>query len=97
MTNTFFGEGIVVNEENAKGVIIKGIDVENIDNYNFLLNQNPTNDLKKLEKKTAFIGAELAYNLKLEVGDKINLMSSSFLTTPFGIFLNKKLFYCWNF
>ena len=51
VTNTFFGEGIVVNEDNAKGVIIKGIDVESIDNYNFLLNQNPTNDLKKLERK----------------------------------------------
>ncbi len=93
VTNTFFGEGIVVNEENAKGVIIKGIDVENIDNYNFLLNQNPTNDLKKLEKKTAFIGAELAYNLRLEVGDKINLMSSSFLTTPFGNFPKQETFF----
>ena len=37
-----------------------------------------------LKKNTAFIGTELAYNLKLEVGDKINLMSSAFVTTPFG-------------
>ena len=30
------------------------------------------------------VGAELAYNLELKEGDKINLMSSSFISTPFG-------------
>ena len=33
---------------------------------------------------TIMIGAELAYNLNLNVGDKINLVSSSFISTPFG-------------
>ena len=30
------------------------------------------------------IGGELAYNLNLEIGDKINIVSSSFIDTPFG-------------
>ena len=30
------------------------------------------------------IGGELAYNLNLKVGDKINIVSSSFVDTPFG-------------
>ena len=30
------------------------------------------------------IGGELAYNLKLEIGDNINILSSSFVDTPFG-------------
>ena len=30
------------------------------------------------------IGGELAYNLNLETGDKINIVSSSFIDTPFG-------------
>ena len=30
------------------------------------------------------IGGELAYNLNLEIGDKINILSSSFIDTPFG-------------
>ena len=51
---------------------------------NNLIKGSP-NDLKN----TAFIGTELAYNLKLEAGDKINLMSS-FVTTPFGEFPNKR-------
>ena len=40
--------------------------------------------MNKFEKNTAFIGAELAFNLDLKVGDKINLMSSAFVATPFG-------------
>ena len=30
------------------------------------------------------IGGELAYNLNLKIGDKINIVSSSFVDTPFG-------------
>ena len=30
------------------------------------------------------IGGELAYNLNLEIGNKINIISSSFVDTPFG-------------
>ena len=30
------------------------------------------------------IGGELAYNLNLEIGDKINIVSTSFIDTPFG-------------
>ena len=30
------------------------------------------------------IGGELAYNLNIEIGDKINIVSSSFVNTPFG-------------
>ena len=30
------------------------------------------------------IGGELAFSLNLEIGDKINIVSSSFVDTPFG-------------
>ena len=33
---------------------------------------------------TVIIGGELAYNLNLELGEKINIVSSSFIDTPFG-------------
>ena len=86
ISRTYSGEGIVVNNDNAKGIIIKGVDTSNIKNLN-ILNQNiSSGNLKGFKKNTAFIGAELALNLDLEVGDKINLMSSSFITTPFGGF-----------
>ena len=86
ISRTYSGEGIVVSNDNAKGIIIKGVNSNNIKNLNFL-NQNITSgSLKAFKKNTVFIGAELAFNLDLKVGDKINLMSSAFVATPFGGF-----------
>ena len=84
ISRTYSGEGIVVSNDNAKGIIIKGIDSKNKQSLNFLKKKISKGDLSKFEKNTAFIGAELAFNLNLKIGDKINLMSSSFITTPFG-------------
>ena len=39
ISRTYSGEGIVVNNDNAKGIIIKGINASDIKNLNFL-NQN---------------------------------------------------------
>ena len=84
ISNTYSGEGIVVNNGNAKGIIIKGIDSKNKESLNFLEKNISKGDLNKFKKNTAFIGAELAFNLNIKVGDKINLMSSAFVATPFG-------------
>tara|TARA_B100000965_G_scaffold351586_1_gene326270 strand:- start:547 stop:1779 length:1233 start_codon:yes stop_codon:yes gene_type:complete len=84
ISRTYSGEGIVVSNDNAKGIIIKGIDSRNKQSLNFLEKKISKGDLNKFEKNTAFIGVELAFNLNLKIGDKINLMSSTFITTPFG-------------
>ena len=84
ISKTYCGEGIVVNNGNAKGIIIKGIDTNNKESLNFLEKNISKGDLNKFKKNTAFIGAELAFNLNIKVGDKINLMSSAFVATPFG-------------
>ena len=84
ISKTYSGEGIVVNNGNAKGIIIKGIDTNNKESLNFLEKNISKGDLNKFKKNTAFIGAELAFNLNIKVGDKINLMSSAFVATPFG-------------
>ena len=41
-------------------------------------------DIKNFKKNNVFIGSELAFNLDLDEGDKINLMSSAFVATPLG-------------
>ncbi len=84
IAKTYSGEGIVVSNNNAKGIIIKGIDPNNKKGIDFLKKNISKGDLNKFDKNTAFIGAELAYNLNLKVGNKINLMSSAFVATPFG-------------
>ena len=84
ISKTYSGEGVVVTNDNAKGIIIKGIDRNNKESLSFLKKNIANGDLSKFKKNTAFIGGELAFNLDLKVGDKINLMSSVFIATPFG-------------
>ena len=84
ISKTYSGEGVVVSNDNAKGIIIKGIDRNNKESLSFLKKNIANGDLSKFKKNTAFIGGELAFNLDLKVGDKINLMSSVFIATPFG-------------
>ncbi len=84
VSKAYSGEGIVINNDNAKGIIIKGIDPNNKKSFKFIKKNIFEGNLDDFKKNSAFIGVELAYNLDLKVGDKINLMSSAFVTTPFG-------------
>ncbi len=92
ISKTYTGEGVIMNDGNAKGIIIKGIDVNENKNLDFLKKNILDGNLENLKKKDVFIGAELAFNLDLAVGDKINLMSSSFISTPFGSFPKQETF-----
>ncbi len=84
ITKTFSGEGIIINKGSAKGIIIKGINPNFQKDLNFFKNKISSGELENFKKNTALIGVELSYNLNLKVGDKINLMSSSFISSPFG-------------
>ena len=84
ISKTYSGEGIVISNDSAKGIVIKGIDEENKESLNFLKKNFNDNNLKKFKKNTALIGSELSFNLNLKLGDKINLTSSAFVATPFG-------------
>ncbi len=97
ISKTYSGEGIILNNQNAKGIIIKGIDNENKESLNFLKNISQE-DFTEITSGDAFIGVELAYDLDLKIGDKINLMSTALIATPLGglpkqdIFIVKGLF-----
>ena len=83
VTRSITGEGILLSNKKAKGVIIKGIDEK--EKFQFFLNKEITKgNLNNFSAGKVMIGGELAYNLNLELGDKINILSSSFTDTPFG-------------
>ena len=86
ITRAYSGEGIVMNKNNAKGIIIKGVNPKNTESLDFLKQNILNGELNQFTNNTVYIGAELAFNLDLEVGDKINLMSSAFVATPLGGF-----------
>ena len=83
INKSFSGEGIIINNDNAKGVIFKGIN-KNQKSIEFLKKNLTSGDIKSFNNNQVFIGTELAYNLNLKEGDRISLMSSAFVATPLG-------------
>ena len=84
LSKTYSGEGIIIINDKAKGIIFKGINNKEKKIKEFLEKNIVSGDIKKFKKNNIFIGSELAFNLNLNVGDKINLMSSAFVATPLG-------------
>jgi len=84
ISKSFSGEGIIIGNGNAKGVILKGINKDEKKSIEFLKKFLISGDIKTSGKNKVFIGAELAHNLNLNEGDNISLMSSAFVTTPLG-------------
>tara|TARA_B100000780_G_scaffold277489_1_gene248307 strand:+ start:2533 stop:3765 length:1233 start_codon:yes stop_codon:yes gene_type:complete len=83
VVESFSGEGVVMNGQTTKGVIIKGLE-NNKKNSIFLEKFLIEGSKNKINNNQVIIGKELAIDLNLAVGDRINLLSSSFINTPFG-------------
>jgi len=84
ISKSFSGEAIIIGNDNAKGVILKGISKNDKKSIKFLKKNITSGDPNNFKKKQIFIGTELAYNLSLKAGDFISLMSSAFVATPLG-------------
>jgi lipoprotein-releasing system permease protein len=82
--DSYTGEGVVINNDYAKGLMIKGLDQEDEKNSTFLKEILIEGDNNKIKKGQIIIGKELAIELNLAVGDKVNLLSSVYISTPFG-------------
>ena len=84
VSKTYSGEGIILKNDKAKGIIFKGINNNEQKIKNFLENNIVSGDIKNFKKNNIFIGSELSFNLNLNEGDKVSLMSSAFVATPLG-------------
>ena len=83
ITESISGEGIILTKNKAKGILIKGIN-EKDKSQSFSNKEITKGNLNDFTVGRVMIGGELAYNLNLEIGNKINIISSSFVDTPFG-------------
>ncbi len=84
LSKSYAGEGIIIINESAKGVILKGVN-KNEKNINDFFNRYASQgNLKNFDTNKVFIGSELAFNLNLKEGDTLSLMSSAFVATPLG-------------
>jgi lipoprotein-releasing system permease protein len=84
ISKSFSGEGIIIVNDKAKGIILKGINKNEKKNIDFLNRNIASGDVDNFIRNQVFIGTELAYNLDLKKGDSISLMSSFFVATPLG-------------
>jgi len=81
--DSYSGEGIIISANNAKGILVKGLNKNNLKSL-FVKNDLINGNFENYKKGTAIIGAELSYTLGAKVGDKITIMSSAFMNTPLG-------------
>ncbi len=80
----FSGEGIVISNDKAKGVILKGIDKSEKNILEFFEKYTSRGNLRNFSSNKVFIGSELSFNLNVKIGDSLSLMTSSFVGTPLG-------------
>ena len=81
---SYTGEAVVMVNDYTKGILAKGIDIDNKKNLDFLKSILIVGTEEDFKSNELIIGKELAFDLNLKVGDKINLLSSSLVNTPFG-------------
>jgi len=81
---SFSGEGILINKDDTKGILIRGYLKNDLKKINLLQKGIYEGSLENFNKNTISIGKDLAISLDLKVGDKITLMSSSGIKTIIG-------------
>ena len=84
ITHSFSGQGILISKQNTIGILVRSYKGDNIDDVELIKNGIIDGSLEKFKKNKISIGKELAISLDLIVGDKITIMSTSSLQTPFG-------------
>ena len=83
-SKSYSGEGIIISNNNAKGVILKGVNKNEKNTIEFFNNFISIGDIKNFNSNSIIIGSELSFNLNLSEGDMLSLMSSAFISTPLG-------------
>ena len=85
-------EAIVIREQNSKGVLLRGYLEEDFSKLDLINNKNFLGDKKNFKNNSISIGKELSFNLDLDIGDRITLMSSSGVETIIGNLPKQKKF-----
>ena len=77
------GEAVILNKDNTKGILLKGYSDKDFKNLEIVKN-NEFYGNKELIVNTISIGRELSFNLNLDIGDTVTLMSSTGVQTIIG-------------
>ena len=86
------GEAIILKNNTSKGIILRGYLEDDYSNLEIINNENFKGNKIQLEKNSISIGNELSFNLGLEIGDNVTLMSPSGVETIIGSMPKQKTF-----
>ena len=78
------GEAIIINKDYTKGIVLRGYNNQDFSKLDIVKKGNFIGNSKNLIKNYISIGKELSFDLNLEVGDKISIMSSAGIQTIIG-------------
>ena len=85
-------EAIIIRDQNSKGVLLRGYLKNDFSKLDLIKNKNFIGKNKIIEKNSISIGKELSFNLDLDIGDDITIMSSSGVETIIGSLPKQKTF-----
>ena len=86
------GESIIIKSDNSKGVLLRGYKNNDFSKLKIFKNDLFLGNSEILKENYISIGRELSFNLNLEIGDNITLMSSSGIQTIIGSLPKQKTF-----
>ena len=78
------GEAIVINKDYTKGIVLRGYNNQDFSKLDIVKKGNFIGNSKNLIKNYISIGKGLSFDLNLDVGDKISIMSSVGIQTIIG-------------
>ena len=86
------GEGIIISKEYTKGIVLRGYNEKDFIKLNVVTKGQLTGDANNLNQNNISIGRELSFDLDLNIGDKISIMSPSGIETIIGNLPKQEVF-----
>ena len=86
------GEGIIISKKYTKGIVLRGYNEKDFIKLNVVTKGQLTGDANNLNQNNISIGRELSFDLDLNIGDKISIMSPSGIETIIGNLPKQEVF-----
>ena len=81
---SYSGEAVIFSKNNAKGIIVRGYSKNDLEQMPLLKDSIIDGSLNDFESNSVSIGKDLAIASDIIVGDKIQILSTASIETPFG-------------
>ena len=81
---SYSGEGVLFSQNSTKGILVRGYSNKDLKNMSPLKDNIIDGSLNDFRANSISLGKDLAISLDIIVGDKIQIMSTARIETPFG-------------